>query len=631
MDLHKKLKFIDIFSIATGAMISSGIFILPGLAYIKSGPSMIIGYLLGGVFACIGITSIIELSTAMPKAGGDYFFISKTFGPILGTISGMLSWFALSLKTSLAIYGISEVLGRLIFKSPTWIELVTIGFLSVILFCILNIIGVDFASKFEVIIVVTLIFFILIYILSGIFTIDLNNFHPFFINYENTGLSYKFYDKFSIIIGISAFVFISYGGLLQVSSVSEEVINPEKSIPKAIFASVISTTTLYGLIIFVTIGNIPNSEFLIKSLTPLADTAKLLLGNFGFILVIMASMLAFISTANAGIMAASRYPLALSRDGLFPTKISKINKKYGTPVIPIILTGIFIALSLLFPLESLAKIASAVVLLAYILTNLTVIILRESGIKNYQPTFKTPFYPWVQLFSIIIFSIFIIKLGFFPNIMLILFIFLGFIIYYKFGKKNRQEYAFLHLMLKLTKGIEVNHNLEEELRDIIHKRDDIKLDEFDYLIKKAPIIDIQKKQSIYDVINDNFSYFEKETNISKDELISLFKKRESESSTKINSFTAIPHIVLNNSSTFKIFIFRSKEGVFFDNENDSIHAIFLFIGCPTYSTLHLKIIASIVFLAKEDDFEKNWLEAKNSNYLRDLILLSKRKRWNRKL
>ncbi|WP_297487045.1 amino acid permease [uncultured Cetobacterium sp.] len=629
MDLHKKLKFLDIFSIATGAMISSGIFILPGLAYIKAGPSMIVGYLLGGGIACIGIISIIELSTAMPKAGGDYFFINKTFGPILGTISGILSWFALSLKSSLAIYGISEVIGRLMFIHPSNFQLFTISFISVIIFCLLNIVGVDIASKFEVTIVIFLLIFILIYIFSGIFTINLSNFDPFFINYENPNLTYTLTDKINIIVSISAFVFISYGGLLQVSSVSEEVINPEKSIPKAIFSSVISTTILYGLIIFVTIGSIPNGNFLIDSITPLADTATLLLGDFGFFLIITASMLAFISTANAGIMSASRYPLALSRDGLLPHKISIINKRFRTPIIPIVLTGIFIICSLLFKLENLAKIASAVVLLAYILTNLTVIILRESGIKNYQPTFKSPFYPWIQLFSIIVFSSFIIKLGIFSNMMLILFIFLGFIIYYKFGKENQQEYALLHLILKLTKGIEVTHSLERELRDIIHKRDNIELDDFDYLIKKAPIIEINEKKSIYDIIDENFNVFKEHTIMSHYEFVNTFKARENEATTKLNNFTAIPHIVLNNSSSFNIFIFRSKNGIIFDDCSDNLHAVFLFLGCPEQTKLHLKIIASFVFLAKEEEFEKNWMEAKNTNYLRDLILLSKRKRWNR--
>ena len=92
MKLKKGLNFFAVFSIATGAMISSGIFILPGLAFARTGPAVFISYFLAGILALIGIFSIIELSTAMPKAGGDYYFINRSLGPFIGPISGFLSW-----------------------------------------------------------------------------------------------------------------------------------------------------------------------------------------------------------------------------------------------------------------------------------------------------------------------------------------------------------------------------------------------------------------------------------------------------------------------------------------------------------------------------------------------------------
>ena len=110
MELEKGLNFYDVFSIATGAMISAGIFILPGLAFARAGPAVFISYFLAGILALIGIFSVIELSTAIPKAGGDYYYINRSLGPFIGTISGFLSWFALSLKSSFAILGISEII-----------------------------------------------------------------------------------------------------------------------------------------------------------------------------------------------------------------------------------------------------------------------------------------------------------------------------------------------------------------------------------------------------------------------------------------------------------------------------------------------------------------------------------------
>jgi APA family basic amino acid/polyamine antiporter len=101
MKLDKGISFWGVFSIASGAMISSGIFILPGFAYAKTGPTVFISYFIAGFLGFLGILSVIELATAMPKAGGDYYFVNKTFGPVMGTISGFLGWFALSLKKCL--------------------------------------------------------------------------------------------------------------------------------------------------------------------------------------------------------------------------------------------------------------------------------------------------------------------------------------------------------------------------------------------------------------------------------------------------------------------------------------------------------------------------------------------------
>ena len=91
MNLKRNLGFFDVFCISSGAMISSGIFILPGMAYSQAGPLVFVSYFLAGMLALMGTLSIIELATAMPKAGGDYFFITRRLGPFAGTVSSFLS------------------------------------------------------------------------------------------------------------------------------------------------------------------------------------------------------------------------------------------------------------------------------------------------------------------------------------------------------------------------------------------------------------------------------------------------------------------------------------------------------------------------------------------------------------
>ena len=106
MKLKKELGLIHVFAIASGAMISSGLFILPGLAHAQAGPAVVVSYLLAGLLAMTGMLSQAELVSAMPKAGGDYFYITRSMGPAVGSISGLITWFSLSLKSAFALLGI---------------------------------------------------------------------------------------------------------------------------------------------------------------------------------------------------------------------------------------------------------------------------------------------------------------------------------------------------------------------------------------------------------------------------------------------------------------------------------------------------------------------------------------------
>ena len=112
--LKKELTFLDVFCLATGAMISSGLFVLPGIAHAKVGPALFIAYFISGLLALTGVFSQAELVSAMPKSGGAYFFVTRSLGPAIGTIQGLLTWFSLLLKAAFALVGIDAFV-RLIF------------------------------------------------------------------------------------------------------------------------------------------------------------------------------------------------------------------------------------------------------------------------------------------------------------------------------------------------------------------------------------------------------------------------------------------------------------------------------------------------------------------------------------
>ena len=139
--LKKQLGLLDVFCISSGAMISSGLFVLPGIASGYTGPALFVSYIIASLIAVPTICSKAELVTAMPKAGGDYFYISRSMGSVAGVIGGMSSWFSLSLKAAFALIGMAAYVGMI---APVSMKLIALGLC--IFFVVLNLIGIKQAA-----------------------------------------------------------------------------------------------------------------------------------------------------------------------------------------------------------------------------------------------------------------------------------------------------------------------------------------------------------------------------------------------------------------------------------------------------------------------------------------------------
>jgi basic amino acid/polyamine antiporter, APA family len=608
--LKKSLNGLDVFCIASGAMISSGIFILPGIAFEAIGPAVFLAYMLAGILALMGALAIIELSTAMPRSGGDYYYIERSLGPLAGTISGCLSWFALSLKTAFALFGLAEVVHITLGMNVT-----LCGILATIFFVIINIIGTKAAAVFEVIMVMGLMLLLGLFIFGGASHISVSNFEPFF----NEGTS-----KMTI-FAVAGMVFISFGGLLKVSSISEEVKKPRRNIPIGMLTSIVVVTILYVLVMIVIVGVLPADQ-LKSSLTPLADAAKMHYGDLGYYLITAGALLAFITTANAGILAASRYPLALSRDELMPKILSRVSRKSQTPVVSICFTGCFIILALQLELLVLVKIASTVILLSYVLTNLAVIILRESQIQNYRPSFKMPIYPWLPFANVMIFIFIIIKMGFDAVEVSLGVIAVALLMYLFFGRKVGRESALMHLIGRITNKRLDTHGLENELSDILRQRDELVKDDFDVLVEEAPVIIIKEALTVGELFHEIAEKLADELAMEPATMFDFLEEREQESSTAISPMVAIPHIIVERKNCFKLFLLKSEKGIDFGNAYDEVKAIFVLAGSRDQRHRHLKTLAAIAQLVQHRKFETRWQKARTKEQLRDVLLLGQRKR-----
>ncbi len=617
-NLHKSVSYISAFSIAAGAMISSGLFVLPGIVYDKTGPAIILAYFCAGVLMLPTMMVQSELATAMPKAGGAYFYIMRILGPKAGFIAGIANWFSIAMKSAFALVGIGTFLTLINPDIPEFqIRLFAAG--AAIFFTLINLFSTKHSSNLQTILLISLLIILSLFILGGYPQIKGDHFSNFFSK------------DFSSFFGAVGMVFISYGGLTKIASMSEEIKDSAKNVPKAMFSAFFIMNIFYILVITVVVGLLPHST-LVKTLTPVSTAAQTFAGNIGLIVTSIAAMLAFITTANAGIMSASRTPLAMSRDGLIPDFFSKISSKNKTPYTAILFTGIFMIVVILgLRIESLVKVASAFILILFIMNNLSLIIIRKIDLRNYKPSFKTPLVPYIQIFAIIVYTALLYKMGFKIMLMAIIFI-IASLTWYFFYARNKKftQSALVMLVEKIINERlekETGHkNIEEELFEILQQRDEIYEDFFDKRIEDGFAFDLDEQISR----DDFFRFISKKLhpliNLSEDEIYKQFKKREDLSSTNITDHVAIPHIIVPGKKKFKMGLVRIKKGIKWDKSSPPVNAVFILIGTMDMREYHLKSLMAVSQLLQNDDFFDKWMNADDEKDLKNTIRLMPRKR-----
>ncbi|MEL6821445.1 MAG: APC family permease, partial [Calditrichota bacterium] len=237
--LKKDLSRLDVFCLASGAMISSGLFVLPGIAFEIAGPAIILAYALASIFIIPAMLSKAELVTAMPKAGGSYFFIERSLGPFMGTYAGFLNWLSIALKAGFALIGIGAVGAQFLpFEQEIGIKLIAI--VGCVIFTIVNLVSVKSVGSLQTLLVFVLLGILALHIGVGASAVD-------------TGM-YSHFQTVDIttLFAVAGMIFVSFGGLTKVASVGEEVRDPGKSLPQGMFIAYGVVSLLYVLVILVT-------------------------------------------------------------------------------------------------------------------------------------------------------------------------------------------------------------------------------------------------------------------------------------------------------------------------------------------------------------------------------------------
>jgi len=617
--LKKQLGSVDVFAVAAGAMISSGLFVLPAIAFAKVGPAMILSYLFASLLILPGVLSQAELAAAMPRAGGAYFYVERSLGSIWGLFGGLANWFSVALKSAFAVVGMAvlieivlqEVFGTQL--SDRYLQ--AAGVVCCLFFMALNVVSVKHTSRFQILLVGILLTLLGLFVVFGAGKVEAVRFKGF--------LDKGWLNVFATV----GLVFVSFGGLTKVASIAEEVRDPGRNLPLGMLLAWAVVALFYVPVIVVTVGLVDGLE-LIGSLMPISLAASKFAGSMGFVVLGLAALAAFVTTANGGIMAASRYPMAMSRDQLLPPVLARVHGRFGTPHISILLTGFFMITAIVFlEIELLVKTASTLMIILFILVNASVIIMRESRIQSYRPKFKSPLYPYIHIAAIVVYGALIVDMGLVP-----LLITTGFIVasaawfrFYVYRRVSRAS-AVMHIVERVTDRELKSVTLENELRDILLERDDVTEDRFDRLIRDCQILDIEGAISAEDIFRKVSSILAGRLGTNEYVLLEKFLHREAEGGTVVQPGFAIPHIVVEGEHKFEVMLIRARDGINFPHAPDPVKIMFILAGSKDERNYHLRALMAIAQVAQEKDFEKRWFAARDTEAIRNLILLSTRKR-----
>ena len=470
--LVRSLGLFDITMIGVGAMIGAGIFVLTGIAAGTAGPALILAFALNGVITVLTAMVYAELGSAIPEAGGGYLWVKEGLPGPNGFLAGWMSWFAHAVAGSLYGVGFGGFIYELMrillldpaahhdehagvfmqapLQLPFGIELTEAALvqklfavLIILLFLYINYRGTSETGAVGNIVTVLKVIIIGIFIVSGLFVVfgepaRLQAFQPF--------------DPQGIIGIVSAMglTFIAFEGYEIIVQAGEEVREPRKNIPRAVFLSLAIVVPIYMLVAFVIIGAVdpPEGVPIFEWLGELGEIgiarAAAQFMPFGTFLIMVGGLLSTMSALNATTFSSTRVSFAMGRDRALPDSFSSVSSTTRTPHVALGWSGVlilFVALTL--PIEDVAASADIMFILLFLQVNLAVITIRGKYGKDLKYGFLLPFFPILPMIAIGMQFLLVLSLF---NVSIIAWVFAavwigsGFLIYF-FYAHPRQERA----------------------------------------------------------------------------------------------------------------------------------------------------------------------------------------------
>ena len=616
--LRKELGLFDVYAISTGAMFSSGFFLLPGLAAAQTGSSVSLAYLVAALIIMPPALCVAELATAMPRAGGAYYFLDRSLGPWIGTVGGLGTWIALVLKSAFALVGLGAYLS-IYFELPirSLAVVLTVAFMAI------NIAGAKETSGLQRMLVVTLLAVMALFLGAGLTELVRSEgaapgtSGPFF----SAGLA-----GFFSTVG---FVFVSYAGLTKVASVAEEVVQPDRNIPLGMALSLGTAALVYTVGVYIMVALLPSAELHVD-LTPAASAAAEipgLSGAAGTALIVVAALAAFASTGNAGVLAASRYPLAMARDQLVPPTLGRLGR-FHTPTMAIATTaGLMILAIVTLPIEDIAKLASAFQLLLFSLLSLAVVIMRESGIPGYDPGYRSPWYPWLHVVAFFVPMWLIAQMGQLAILFTLGLVAVTTVWYLKYASARvGRAGAIFHTLARL--GERRTPGLDTELRHIIKEKGLREDDPFRELVARALVVDLDGRFDFHELLDLAADRLSAHSGFVPETLSDGFRSGFEGGFMPIEHGVALPHLRIEGLDHPVLMMARTPEGLVTGEDArveerelfPELRAVFFLVSPADDHGYHLRLLGHLASLAEQDGFLDRWCAAASEAELREALM-----------
>jgi mannitol/fructose-specific phosphotransferase system IIA component (Ntr-type) len=323
-------------------------------------------------------------------------------------------------------------------------------------------------------------------------------------------------------------------------------------------------------------------------------------------------------------MAASRAPLAMSRDGLMPGCLARLHPRRETPAVSIGVTAAIIAAAVLFlSVEDLVKTASAMMLLLFMLDNAAVIIMRQSGLTNYRPLFRARGYPYLYLGALAAYAFLVFEMG--RTAMLLT---LGFVLLSLFWfalrvlPRVKRESAFRFMIRRLLDPDTERAELDNELAGIVLERDEVRFDRLDRIIEQCLVLDVEQeidRAGLFDTVAERLA----EGGAGAAAMARAFEAREQASSTVLRRGLAFPHIIVPGRGVFQMALVRARHGIAYDPDAEPVYAAFFFVASEDQRNFYLRALMTVAQVVQHPDFEQRWRKAGGEQGLREVILFAR--------